>query len=311
LDRVADWKYSISVADLASDLKSALSERGISFKRIFLGQTSFSTVLAFNILFPETEGASVTLVPASGCGAESDNAFVLNEWYRIATSVSEPNWVSTLLLPLEEEIRGEIRQKLKTLEQLQGTIAEDELKLADSRKWYRLLFDDGFTLEAITKDALELLGAKVTKPSPNKDDFRVVVSGQPEAVVEVKGTHNKGFSVGALRQLAAWMDEVNATEQKVVKGIFIGNAARNDPPKDRGTIFEEGNNSYAKIKNIVIIRAMDIYCLCVLRIMGDLDLNAFWTGLFGCQGSFNCGAYWERLPDKFALIRDSKSGQSD
>jgi hypothetical protein len=162
-----------------------------------------------------------------------------------------------------------------------------------------LLYDDGGSLETIVKEAFELLGASVVKTSKEKDDYRVKVSGFADGVMEVKGTHNPKFSIGALRQLAGWMDETNARESIVVKGIFIGNSARNDEPVSRGKLFEKNNEDYAVIKDIVILRSLDLFCLSILKQLGSLDLEAFWKEFYVCKGTFNIEKYWAALPIEF------------
>ena len=119
--------------------------------------------------------------------------------------------------------------------------------------------------------------------------------------MEVKGTHNPKFSIGALCQLGGWMDEANADENIQVKGIFVGNAARNDTPQIRGKLFEKNNENYALIKEIVIVRSMDLYCLTVLKLLDKLDVAGFLKELYACKGSFDAGKYWEMMHEEYRL----------
>ena len=125
---------------------------------------------------------------------------------------------------------------------------------------------------------------RLGQATKEKDDYRVKVSG---------------FAKGALRQLAGWMDEANASESIVVKGVFIGNSARNDEPRLRGKLFEKNIEDYAVIKDIVILRSMDLFCLSILKQLGLLDVAAFWKEFYGCKGAFNVEKYWVMLPVEF------------
>src|SRR5207245_2858713 len=147
-----------------------------------------------------------------------EDVFILRELFGIATNLPEPNWVHRLSVPDQSNIEAEIRAKEEILTRVQKEIADGEERLLACKRWYRLLYDDGHSLEAIVREAYEVLGATASKTSKEKDDYRVRVSGFPEGVMEVKGTHNPKFNIGAIRQLAGWMDEANAREGIVVKG---------------------------------------------------------------------------------------------
>ena len=185
------------------------------------------------------------------------------------------------------------------MRRLQQELVADEGSLKNCRRWFRLLYDDGDSLEAIVKESFEVLGAQVVKKSKEKEDYRVSVTGYPLAVMEVKGTHNSKFKVPALRELAHWMDEVNAAEGVSVKGIFVGNGGRNDEPQNRANLFEPNCEGYAQTKDIVILRSMDLFCLVVLKQLGMLDAKGLWKGLFECRGSFDTAPYLKLLPKDF------------
>jgi hypothetical protein len=161
--------------------------------------------------------------------------------FGIPISIEEPTWVRKLKLPGQAEIESQISGRRGEIQKMQTDIVLEEARLALRKRRYRLLYDDGESLEEAVKEGFECLGASVNKRSIEKEDYRLNFGNLPEAVLEVKGTHNEKFTKGALRQLAGWMDEVNAAESKLVKGIFIGNAARNDEPTTRPKVIFEAN----------------------------------------------------------------------
>ena len=103
------------------------------------------------------------------------------------------------------------------------------------------------------------------------------------------------------------MDEATANECIPVKGIFVGNASRNDEPQTH-TFFEKNAENYATLKDIVILRAMDLFCLTVLRDLQSLDPgDQFWKEFFGCKGSFDGTKFWNALPEELRLPRMLKA----
>ena len=178
---------------------------------------------------------------------------------------------------------------------------------SNARQWLRLLYDDGFTLEQIVEQAFTMIGASVRQTSKEKDDYRLEVDGYPQAVMEVKGTHNPKFGVGALRRLANWMDEAIAQEGNNVKGIFVGNAGLTQSPATREAhLFEENNEKFAMLRDIAILRAMDLYCLVLLKIMDQLDQSSFWQKLFESKGQFDAQKYWPALGPEFQIADDDR-----
>jgi len=304
MDQVTDWSYSLSHLDLTQAF-AALLQKGQSLfdcHVVFHGVTSFSTALAVTIGIICDHGPSmITLLPSSGRGYEADDIFVLREWLDVYSTVPPPKWVDSLTLPMQPELEKRIEAKTKEWEALRLDIETDQSALEDHKRWYRLLFDDGFGLEEIVKEAFGALGATVEKMSKEKDDYRLTVQGYPTALMEVKGTHNAKFPIGVLRQLSGWIDEAESAAGISFKGIFVGNADRNEPPAVRGPLFESNGESFARIKQFTVLRTTDLYCLRMLAELQLLDNQKLWSELFGCSGSFNASAYWKQLPEQYLI----------
>jgi len=268
-----------------------------------VGVTNYQTALTLVLHFTGQWGKAgvLYLFPSLGGGADEDDVVVLRDFIGIPTTLPEPVWVSSLSLPGQLEIEAEINEKHETLGRVEEEISDGERRLALCKRWFRLLYDDGDSLERIVKEALEFLGGSVAKTSKEKDDYRLRVAGYPETVMEVKGTHNSRFTIGALRQLAGWIDEVIAQENTQVKGMFVGNAGRNDEPSTRGNLFEKNNENFAKIRDIVILRSMDLYCITILKHLSKIDVNVLWPEIYGSKGAFDATKYWEMLPNQFKL----------
>jgi hypothetical protein len=302
LDSVTDWKYSLSQWRIADEWDRVLGDNVTALPGP-LGMTSYSTALAvfYQFVTPHQQSGHLVLLPSSGRGSEAEDVFILQELFGIATSLPEPKWVQKLQVPAQAEIENGIATKHEALRTLQGEILSDKDRLKSCKRWYRLLYDDGRSLEEIVKEGLELLGASVTKVSKEKEDYRVKVPGFAEGVMEVKGTHNRKFGIGALRQLGGWMDDVIAKERINVKGIFVGNAARNDEPQSRGSLFEKNSEDYARVKEALILRTMDLFCFTILKQLSKLDVADLWKALYLAKGCFDATPYWSDLPPEFQI----------
>ena len=306
LDSVAEWTYSIRRLSLSDHLNSLVQQRRNLQVGTFhtFGMTSYSTVLAVQIDFSDASGqraGELTILPASRRGTDIDDLFVLQQCFGIAATLSEPQWVSALKVPEQTEIEDSIGEKRRERIKIDTELGAEEQRLQACKRWYRLLYDDGHSLEAIVKESFELLGASVSKTSNEKDDYRIKMSPYSDAVMEVKGTRNAKFGIGALRQLAGWMDEANARENITVKGIFIGNGARTVEPQTRRKLFEKNSEDYAIIKEMVVLRSMDLFCLTILRLLNLLDVTKLWKEFYECKGSFDATRHWAMLPPKFQL----------
>jgi hypothetical protein len=305
LDSVKTWKYSLAKIGINNFWRHSLAAFNLSVSCNAIGITSYNTALAVHFQFyvMHREGqehrGSIICLPPLGEGAEAEDLFIIKEFLGVTTNLPAPEWVKKLHLPNQTNIENEIVSKHEEAKKLQKQISDVEAQHEVCKRWYRLLYDDGGSLEAIVKESFELLGASVAKATKEKDDYRVKVSGFSEGVMEIKGTHNPKFSIGALRQLAGWMDEVIAHESIVVKGIFVGNSARNDEPRSRDKLFEKNNENYAIIKDIVILRSMDLFCLSILKQLGLLDVDAFWKEFYGCKGALPVEKYWATVPAAF------------
>ncbi len=310
LDSVAKWPYSIKKLSLSDHLKLLVQQRKLQIGSFHtFGMTSYSTVLAVQIDFIDASGqrsGELTILPASLRGTDIDDLFVLQQCFGIATTLAEPQWVSALKVPEQTEIEDSIGEKRRERTEIDTEIVAKEQRLQACKRWYRLLYDDGHSLEAIVKESFELLGASVSKISNEKDDYRIKIRPYPEAVMEVKGTHNAKFGIGALRQLAGWMDEANARENITVKGIFIGNGGRTVEPQTRGKLFEKNSEDYAVIKEVVVLRSMDLFCLTILKLLTLLDVTKLWKEFYECKGSFDTTRHWAMLPPKFPLQATAK-----
>jgi hypothetical protein len=88
----------------------------------------------------------------------------------------------------------------------------------------------------------------------------------------------------------------------MLKAFSSGMPARKNPPKERPTkLFEANNERFAVLRNITILRSIDLYCITLLRLLGKLDASGFWQRCFSTNGSFDAEEYWKVLPDEYQV----------
>jgi hypothetical protein len=298
MDRAKEWKYSISDPSIKGSFFTLGLSRGVGTGVALMGETNFGTCLAVH--FFGSHGG-LTLLPPLGVRSDEEINAVLDDFLNIELEVPPPQWAREVFLPGQSEIQERIASNNTTRLTIERAIVTAENELAALQRWKRLLYDDGFGLEAIVREAFELLGASIAKTSQEKDDYRVRVAAYPEGVMEVKGTKKPEFSRKDLRQLSDWMDQATEDEKIVPKGMFVGNAGREGEPKSRGRLFDANNEALAKREKIVVLRSVDLYGFVILRICGQLEVNAFWKEIFECDGSFDATKYWELVPEEFRL----------
>ena len=300
MDRMKEWKYSIIDPRIAGSFAASANSRDLPPSVAAMATTNFGTCLGVHFLFGGLRGG-LTLLPPLGRSADEENKIVLSEFFGIETFVAAPEWSRALVLPGQSQAQNEIESKRQAEAEIQKELREKEKELSHLQRWKRLVYDDGFGLEEIVKEALELVGAKVTKLSPEKDDYRVVVEGYVEGVLEVKGTRKKEFARKDLRQLSDWMDQAVAETLADVKGLFIGNAGRESEPAGRGDMFDTNSTTFAKLKKMALLRSMDLYCIVVLKLLHKLDCGKFWKEFFGTEGAFEAAAYRAAYRQNFGL----------
>jgi hypothetical protein len=304
MDRMKEWNYSLVDPRIAGDFAAAANTRGVPPSVATMATTNFGTCLAVSFIFGGRPGG-LSLLPPLGTSADEENKVILSDFFGIETVVAAPEWSRRLSVPGQSDVENEIESRRLAEARIKEERSEKEKQLAHIQRWKRLLYDDGFGLEEIVKEALELVGARVTKLSTEKDDYRVVVDGYVEGVLEVKGTRKKEFVRNDLRQLSDWMDQAIAEKLADVKGIFIGNACRESEPADRGEMFDVNITTFAELKKMALLRSVDLYSIVVLALLDKLDRGKFWKELFGSVGAFDAAAYRGTLPAEFWLVTEA------
>jgi hypothetical protein len=296
LDKVVSFDYS---------LKPKV-EPGVS-GIVKLATTKFGTCLALRVEFGR---ANLVLLPSMGTTPEAETNYVLEKFLGLRVGAEPPSWADRLEVPGQMELNKALLETRAEIDNLLERLKGQAKQLTEKKRWKRLLFDDGLSLEEIVKESFELLGANVVKRTPEKDDYRLEVPGHNPCVLEVKGTRKDQFLRRDLRQLSEWIDQPMSEELVAVKGAFVGNASREKEPSSRGSMFDANNVEYAKLKQMVLMRSVDLYCVVLLTLLRTLNAAEFWEKFFACSGEFDAAEFWDALPQEFRLIASEKEPSS-
>ncbi len=288
MDQVVRWDYSLRIK---------AKDEPLGKVRKF-GETNFGTCVAASFAIGP---GWIIVLPSLGATSEADENYVIENFLKLRSGLAAPAWSTELVVPQQAQIEARRNEALARAREFIAIAKNEKECLIQAQRWKRLLFDGGIGLEEIVREAFTVLGAAVSKPTKERADCRLVVPPHGSCVVEVKGTRGDQFARRALRQLNEWIDEAVSAELVQVKGAFIGNSARDKHPDERAAMFDINNLDYAKLKQMVILRSADLYCLVLLQLIGALDAKQFWKEFFRCVGDFDAANYWAVLPSEFAI----------
>jgi hypothetical protein len=243
----------------------------------------------------------VYFLPESEFSEEKVLEFVLRDLCDVDVSAPEPEWVAEYVVPGQEQLDREIDE---IEAHIKGLLKDHARKVEERkavRKPLKLLYETGPPLEEATRSVLESLGAEVERPADdrkNKEDGWVTVRvgvDTFEGVLEVKGVKSEQFDTYGLRQLTTWIHRGISSRRKRYTGIFVGNSAREDPPRRRIWPFSKDWLEEADLLGYVAILTADLYALYLLDRTDRLDRDTFWRDLFSTKGPFDMRPYLEKL----------------
>ncbi len=180
LDAVVGFSYSLRV-----------KKSGGPLTIVELGTTNFGTCLGLHARVGS--GGYLIFLPSMGTTLEVETKWILKEIFGFALGAAAPSWAAALRVPGQGSIETTLQQKQNLLKKLTDELVASRKELQSIQRWKRLLYDDGFGLEEIVKEAFEVLGAKVVKTAPEKDDLRLSIPGHAPCVLEVKGTRKARY----------------------------------------------------------------------------------------------------------------------
>ena len=175
-----------------------------------------------------------------------------------------PEWVESERYSLagERKIQEELLRLATKIESIQKQKEEKQQALSGETALKRLLYEKGRPLEEAIRDALHIMGFRVSQFRNGESEFDVVFeSAEGRLIGEAEGKDNKPINVDKLRQLEMNIHEDFDREEvsEVAKGALIGNAYRLTKPEERGDFFTAKCLIAAERSKTALIRSVDLF----------------------------------------------------
>lgn len=230
--------------------------------------------------------ASVYWLPAPKDPDDPEVWTALMQVFDIATTTPKPDWITAYQTPSEANARGVLSKRHEELVAIEKAYSEAKAATEHESRYGALLYAQGDELEAVVRDALQVLGVDVDPDDggSNQDVYITLPSGTRGAV-EVKGV--KGFlSKHALRQAHDWKsDGVEREPEKRWKAIVIGNTHRGIAPAERPDPYDSTNQvRYAERENICVIPTLLVFVAIQQLQLDEFDPKDFWSRVEATAG---------------------------
>jgi len=221
-------------------------------------------------------GPLIWLPPPTKITSHAAIELLLRERYGIGAEKTEPEWIEPFRLPNQIPIEERISAIAAEIQQLQIEQEEEQRRLAEERKYLKLLYENGTPLEVIVRNSFGYLGAQVDVPEDRtREDARIKDAEGRDYTVEIKGP-SKSASVMHVRQAADWVTRAKAEKVWGGKGILIVNAYGDDDPDDRDPAFPNTVAEAAARLKIALMTTIDLYNAVVALQEGTFDQTRFW-----------------------------------
>lgn len=209
-------------------------------------------------------GATILLPPPTKIDRKEAINMLIEDFWGIQQKTPPPEGIDEILMPGEDSLKREIKEKLDKIERLKAKISNLEALKEEKYQFKQLIYETGDRLEDICKLTLSELGCKV---DDSVEDF-ILIKGDKEAIVEVKGREGTILR-GDGSQLA--QNRRNYVVQKgkgirEVKAILLGNPWRLEFPLEeraKKQPFAPHLVKDAKVEDMALVTTVELlkaYC---------------------------------------------------
>lgn len=196
-----------------------------------------------------------------------------------------PEWADNYRLPQEEAAATRLESLQDEAHDLAEKIQVAEEQLDHEKRFKRLLYEQGDALEIAVWEALEILGATVSRPEAgsNEEDGRLTGPLTESAMLEIKG-RGSSIKLQDVRQLHDWMENAYHEEQWEGKGILIANTYLSENPADRQNPFPDNCIRAAQRYGICLITSEQLFNEIKAVQEGSVVQERFWESIFETSG---------------------------
>lgn len=236
----------------------------------------------------ESQCGSIWLLPEIDADEDETVRIVLQDVLGVHQNSKEPDWATDITAPGEASVISSLHDIDTQIEKLQAERRAVTAARSEIRGPIRLLYDTDDGLEDAVLNALQDLGAQITKPSVRgEEDGWAESSPNGEGyffALEVKGFSVDNFREDGLKQLPGWVHKGVDEFDRETKGLLIGNTARAKPLGTRPFPFSDSFKRKAERMNFAVLRTEDLYKAYCLNYEGKLDRGLFWKLLWTSTG---------------------------
>ncbi len=314
-ERVARWTWWAEpeefVAGREHQVAAYVREAGVEAKVLQplvepLAETRFGKCVAFRLSYAATSegygrsytprlvhsfGPIVWLPLATSLSSKEAVELVLAQMMGVGGIVRAPEWAERYTLPDEEAAADLLSSLRDEAQELGKKIRLAEEHLDHERRLKRLLFEQGDELEEAVWEALEVLGATVSRPAAgaSEEDGRFEDPHGRAAMLEIKGRGGSG-RLQDVRQLHDWMENAFHAEGWEGKGVLVVNAQLSEDPGSRGDPFPDNCVRAARRYGICLITSKRLFDEIEVAQKGEAEPERFWGAVFETSGEWSPGA---------------------
>lgn len=232
------------------------------------------------------DSGDLVFLPSLGDSKESID--VLIEEF-IEDEEPQPNWISEIVLPAEQEIVTEITGIEGQIEVLETEKGTKLTTLNHLNEYKKILYLKGKTLERSVEHCFRFLGIELLSPTVGNEEDRYYAEGETRIPIEIRGKNNEGLTGKDLNQLIARIPD-KASGNYNTQGVFILNHFKDTRPGERPKPFEDNLIKKAVACDACLIAASDIFDLIRAK-MNGVEMNELKEALFNTRGVFSAQEY--------------------
>lgn len=217
---------------------------------------------------------SLYLLPVLPSGAKRSIEQIANIVFVDDDNITEPEWVSQIVVEGQEEIEAEIADNQSKIDELvlanKGLERERQLV----RQPVEILYKTGKPLENSIKTALRDIGIIVIEPpTENEREFTFEFSGQ-KFVVEVKSTEHQFLDKKGLRQVIEWQNDVLMEKGESYKPVLIASNEVMKPSKDRNDDYLPPNLlKFAQERQVAVVSVLILFATINKIKEGEMQIS--------------------------------------
>lgn len=261
------------------------NDRGCFYLQI-LAKNRYDAILAAKIVFRDKNGEFCFLPPPTEVSSKEGINILLEDIFGIKIAEqAEPDWLSEIKIPGEEEMDADVQKALNKIEEENQKIVELKKKKKEITKFKKLLYAKSHELEEIVLLAFQEFGAEVIYPKEKNKEDGWIVTKYGKGVLEIK-KKGKSANKDDVRQLNEWVGYCLERGEEC-KGILVVNHYGDLPLKDRKEPFPNNVKEYAKKARKIsfcLLTTVELFkAYCAFK-KGEIDGDTIFKRIFEAKG---------------------------